>query len=219
MSQILVVSSMDTEQREEFPPEPVNELHHTCHDPSCKDPNHWRVVHPSCNNKEAGRQGQREIKSPRARLGIRHYRDTILLLRREQKGLCWLCGKPGTVLKQKPGNKDGVQKEKEREKENLAVAGLHDPLVAEIEIGTTLRPWYWDWLIDHTGPGKAILTFNQAIYVANRDAIATFGYGAAQTIREYLKGWTTPNSEGKSPFRVDRSDTAVGKHIVRGKWP
>lgn len=197
--------------------EPVSEIHHTCHDPSCKDPNHWRLAHDSCNNKEAGRQGRREKILPRARLGHRHYRDTKILLYREQKGLCYLCNKPGPLnARRMRAGADSVQRERDRE--SMPVAGLHEPLVPEIEIATTLCPWYWDWLVDHTRP-NVVLTKNQAIHVATRDAKETFGYGANQTIRGYLKDWTTPDQRGQCPFRVDRSDTSVGLQIKRGNWP
>ncbi len=35
----------------------IEELHHTCHDPACQDPNHWRGAHSKCNKSEAGRHG------------------------------------------------------------------------------------------------------------------------------------------------------------------
>ncbi len=34
----------------------VEELHHDCHDPSCRDPTHYRGAHVKCNRSEANRQ-------------------------------------------------------------------------------------------------------------------------------------------------------------------
>jgi len=216
MSLIQIASEDILPETETFQ-EPLSELHHSCHEPSCKDPMHWRLVHDSCNNKEAGRQGQRKTNLPRDRLGRRQHRDTLILLYREQNGLCWICKQPGPLTKR--GSVDSARREKERENsKGTASLGLHEPLIAEIEIATTLCPWYWDWLVDHTGADK-LLTFNQAIHVATREAKETFGYGANQTIRGYLKDWTTPDTRGQCPFRVDRSDTAAGRLIKRGNWP
>jgi hypothetical protein len=36
----------------------IEELHHTCHDPICRDPSHWRGAHAHCNRSEAGRHGR-----------------------------------------------------------------------------------------------------------------------------------------------------------------
>ena len=114
---------------------------------------------------------------------------------------------------------DSVTPEKERE--NTPAAGLHEPLIAEIDIATTLFPWYEDWLDDHVphGPGGPPCTFRQAIYVAAREAKITFGYGSPEVLREYLNTLTTPDARGRSPYLVNRGDTAIGKHVIRGKWP
>jgi len=108
---------------------------------------------------------------------------------------------------------------KEKERKEKPVSGLHEPLIAEIDIASTLFPWYEDWLDRHVHPGLPVLTFRQAIYVATREAKKVFGYGSSEVLREYLNILTTPDANGKSPYLVNRGDTAVGKHIIRGNWP
>lgn len=47
----------------------IEELHHDCHDKTCRDPTHWRGVHAKCNQSEQNRQrlSRESVKGQRER--------------------------------------------------------------------------------------------------------------------------------------------------------
>jgi hypothetical protein len=168
-----------------------------------------------------GERGKKNVR--RHRLSPGQYSITMALCIREQKGLCWLCKKPGCeelhhschdpscrdpshwhgahmhCNRSESGRHGRVDSVKVGEQEKIWV----EPTSAEIEIGTTLWPWYGEWLFRHTEPGK-ILTKSNAIHSAAMDARRTLGYGSHQTLRGYLKEYTNRLS---GTF-IERSDPA-----------